>query len=1251
MYGRIAGALLSGMVMVGLAATGVGQAQTVSKDCGWCVITSPNVVAPGEPFDVTVDVKGIAAKTKLAIDLHYRKKDGSFGGFFAWGGGARDVAADGPVTCRFKFDDIKDDLGAVFVATYLSPTGDWAAKTKDATGPEMAVNITQAFLKTVPPKGITYKKSWIYIEPPDPARIIKANEKFEVTVKYNLDPSENWGDGTRLALIPLGPWIDCPDGKYTTSRQHVNYPGLGTQETRVEPGKGQHVFTFAASGVYRYNGLLFVAQFTGGDGKNWPWQVRSGGPRFTYEDKIYQLANDKPGGLFTYDEPVKLRIVFKDGAVKGEQKTLHYRLVNTKGLEIGSGQVPFTVGERDASVAFTPEVKERGTFLLEADVAGWGERELIFARIPDVLKLTGGGKTQFGATNLATDAECKVARMLGLTTCRQFFEWRFIQPGRDTWNFAPFDRILDVNKRHGIEPWVCLTTPPNWVQLGAATDVGYEPFPFDAAAWRASAAAMTSRWKGKISGWEWLNEIVPGSKCQNPVEDYVRFCRIGTETAKKINPSFKTILAGGLWPRTFRLDCLKAGVGRFVDELPVHYSDMGGILDAREDLSAAGAGHVVVSDDENGSGLSTWGMPSREIIQIKTQSQFILDRWPDELAAGATRVTCFGGWTDPAGNWSYLLDPSTPRPLAATIAVLTSKLAGARSTGKFYLPGHAVFHLFERKGKAVLVASSTAAGGEKIALNAGSARVVVTDYQGNETTLQAAAGKVRLDLGAMRVFIEGGDLDVLKSYCAVAIGAGQRVVEYPNATVIKGLAAKVPVTVRNRYARTLEGTVAIAAPGGWPSSGKRQFSIHPGAEQLLEVPVAVPAAVASGEFALNAHITFRDTRLPGVEKPFGLSVISREMVGNLLKNGGFEAAGKSEEAPDAWSLGKTPKRYPSGSGPGLGAHVLRFENCPTYDHAGQTIAALPGRTYLYTAWVWNHDMVAGSNITHVLADGGRKDFFTPQVFMSGQSSPSWRFYSCRTEAPQNIKEIAFTPVVQGAGWAMYDNLRVTIYEGSNYAAECHRARTPLKLDGTLDGWNTSCPLPLLCENQLTVFDKAYRWTPENLSGVAYLMWDSKALYLAVEVSDDLHWARTTGEATPNGDSVVLAIHPARAIPGREDKAFEYYLSTASPGGGSGASTLYRPLTRSGGLSSGQLARDSSVYELAVHTKGRITLYQLRMPWSELGGIAPAFGSKFGISLMLNDNDGSGRAACITWGDGLVFGWSPSHFGIATLVDP
>ncbi len=57
-----------------------------------------------------------------------------------------------------------------------------------------------------------------------------------------------------------------------------------------------------------------------------------------------------------------------------------------------------------------------------------------------------------------------------------------------------------------------------------------------------------------------------------------------------------------------------------------------------------------------------------------------------------------------------------------------------------------------------------------------------------------------------------------------------------------------------------------------------------------------------------------------------------------------------------------------------------------------------------------------------------------------------------------------------------------------------------------------------------------------------------------------------------------------------------------------------------------------------------------MPWSELGGITPAFGGKFAFAVQLNDNDGQGRAAYMNWGGGISPAWIPANFGVVTLLE-
>jgi hypothetical protein len=419
--------------------------------------------------------------------------------------------------------------------------------------------------------------------------------------------------------------------------------------------------------------------------------------------------------------------------------------------------------------------------------------------------------------------------------------------------------------------------------------------------------------------------------------------------------------------------------------------------------------------------------------------------------------------------------------------------------------------------------------------------------------------------------------------------------------------------------------------------------------------LSVPADAKPGDRQLTVTFRFQDAKLPEVTRPATAAVIDAASLGNLLPNGDFELPPEPGK-PQGWSGSDAVRRVPSdGLGDGLGKYVLRFDDTKgQWAHFGRSADLPGGRTYLYTAWVWNHDMHAGSNVTQHMADGTERSLFDVQVFTAGQESPHWQLYTAHVEAPPQMVRAAFTPVTRGNGWALYDNLRVTTYEGTDYAAEARRCTKPLKIDGRLDDWEaaglTGCPLPMIGKNQLVVLARPYAWTPKNLSGVAYLAWDESNLYLAGRIRDDVHRPRTGAESM-QGDALVVGIDPTHRGLQADGKAVQYVLTSAAPGGGSGRHTLWRPQEHAAGGAWGQLAKDSSVYDLAVRSDpdGTCT-YELRIPLSQVGQVRGAVGAKLGVSLMAVDADGEAPSAAMTWGDGLHPAWAPGRFGVVTLVE-
>ncbi len=1106
----------------------------------------------------------------------------------------------------------------------------------------------------------TYKNSWVKIDAPAPGPYA-AGDTIEVTAHYHLDAADAAAGETRLAVQPLG-----PRGAPGTSPVHRSYPGMSTQTVKIAPGSGSRTFRFHLQSLFNRNDLKFSA-FLQVDGRRWPliwpYDARTDEPlmepiRIEARLPFYVLETERPAHLFTYDEPVRVRIAFREGAVTGEQRTLRYRLFDAHGDE-KSGALPFTVTAPGSHTEVVLPVERRGIFALEANVEGWGQRELVFARIPDVRALTDNRPTPFGGTEIQSETEHLIARRLGLTFTRHHnFNWARAQPEPDRWELDVWDRILETNRRHGIEALITVWNPPLWIMPDGVFGERYQPFPFDHAAWRASARTLATRWADHLHSIEWLNEITPGTQTSDPVGDYLAFCRIGTEAVREVAPKLKVQLAGGLWPRNFRQDVLRAGAAEHIDILPVHYSDENGLLDARDDLAAvgtkAGPGHrVALWDNETARPL--WvadDTPWREVIRDRTQPEWVLGRWPGQLVAGAERLIYFGGFrTLSSGGWNYLIDHDKPLPVAVTLAVQSAKLGLARPVGRVPLGELGVAYVFENAGRPIAVLSTQHTDGETITLDIAGDEAVVTDYQGNESRVPAPGGKLALKLSTLPVFVEGGTLDAWRAHASLRIGTGRG---QPRFVRPRGTDMIVPAEVTNPSARPLDLTLSLTAPTGWPAPFPVAVALRPGETRRVPLTLAVPADAPLERVSLPVTATFPATAFI-VRQRAVLDVIDPSMIGELIKNPGFEDAGGDGSRAEHW--GADPQAFRAAVStddptPGLGRHVFTLTNVSNrWGHISQSVPALPGQSYLYSVWVRTDDLKAGSNVSLRRKDGSTRTLTINHVFVAPRTSP-WRLEHMRIDAPPDVESIGVTPTANGPGTVSYDNISVSVYDGTAFAAFPTRAVRPPTIDGRLDDWDFDRvrPIPLLADNQLTALDSAYRWSPENLSGAGWLQWDDTGLYLAVRVRDDRHQSFSDDAWLADGDSLVIAIHPGNRAPGEDHRAFAYTVSSARPGAGGGAHTLYRDHNYAGGLTAGHLARDSSVYKLAVRTdEPGFTTYELFMPWSELGGIVPEIGAKFGLTLQLNDNDGAGRAAIMSFGEGVHPHWTPARFGVATLV--
>jgi len=1193
----------------------------------------------------------------------------------------------------------------------------------------------------------TYRgRSWVSFDPSAPFAVTEGRP-FEVTVHYQLDAAETPdGKTATLAIEGVGPWRGPKHVTGTRGTGHYFYPRL-RQNRPVEVGRGKLAFRFTAPACVWRDEFQLIALLIDSNGRTVPVQSRT--PTITLRNVTAPLVLDTtvPGNLFTYDEPVVVRARLRNLKPNqiGAERRLSYTVRNITGRIVHEGARGITSKQDEEVFELPLALAERGTFLVSVDVPGVGKAETMLCRVPDVVRLTGPkGRTQFGGTGIIRPSDpvelergLRAVRRLGWSASRSFYRWRNLEPLPGEYALDRWETPLGLARQHGIDTVLTVTTPPVWARReDQAAEWAAVP-KWDA--WERLVRAVTTRFKGRLYGWEWLNEITPGGWWKGSAAEYAQLCRIGTRTAKGIDPDVRTFLAGGLWPRSFRLDVLGAGAGKYVDVLPLHYNSAAGVRQARADLDMHGLQRVAVWDNESSRPAVRWMEPLETDLADTTQSEWLLEQWPGELVAGAERIIWFG-YRSVTGGWSPFYDDLTPRPVAATMAVLVSKLHGAAPLGTFRVGRHDVLNLFERDGRAVLVARGRR--DETIRLPVGGAAgVTVTDSQGNERRVAARDGAVDLKLGRMGQFVESADLDALKVFTAVQVGRAEEGVltsadrglvdtaASQRVPVLRGQAATVPVVVCNPFDRPIEVTMTSRTGRGESSVTGRERRFKLGAREARSdaLKVAVPRGAPTGDREVQVVFTFTDSsgrRLPQVTRRVVLGVIAPDMLGNRFGNGGFETDADANGKPDEWRLWSTATLWaPSGNSEGTGARCIRLVPSETSKWSvfgSPSVAVSPGQKYLYSAWVWSDGMGGGSNINQTFRDGTRKTIHEPRVF-GLRDTRCWQLYTKVYHAPAGVQQISVSPVVSPArpeAFALYDNMRLTLYQGTDFAAECHRRKADVKLDGRLDEWVKTCPVPLLGSNQLERLGDDYAWSPANLSAVGYLMWDDDNLYVALAVRDDR--LTVTGDAwqggdPTEGDCVRLAIDPARGSADAAPAAFELQVAR----GTGGRPLVVRPEARAGGLRAGHLYRDSSEMEVVVvrheaakpdapgnpnaprdhnatptdpgakpparnppendanskrhdgpesgredgggqestpsgqragGATGGATVYEMRIPFSQLGQLRGSVGRRFGLTILLTDNDGAGPSARMAWGRGVHPAWAPAHFGCVTFVE-
>ncbi|NOV01909.1 alpha/beta hydrolase fold domain-containing protein [Paenibacillus planticolens] len=212
-----------------------------------------------------------------------------------------------------------------------------------------------------------------------------------------------------------------------------------------------------------------------------------------------------------------------------------------------------------------------------------------------------------------------------------------------------------------------------------------------------------------------------------------------------------------------------------------------------------------------------------------------------------------------------------------------------------------------------------------------------------------------------------------------------------------------------------------------------------------------------------------------------------------------------------------------------------------------------------------------------------------------------------------------------------------ITEDSSPALLVHKIQKRITIDGNLDEWQDQVSFEV---NGVAIND----WKgKEDASAVGYLSWDANYLYVAVDVTDDVHSQPADSSMIWNGDSIQLGIGFANAdgsVP------LEYHeMGVALNDNGN--------LTNWRWIAPKSFSTDGSVnIHEAVKRQGQKTIYELAIPWSELTPDTALItqGTKLKFSMVVNDNDGSGRKGWLEYNSGIATAKDINEFGDLYLMD-
>lgn len=272
------------------------------------------------------------------------------------------------------------------------------------------------------------------------------------------------------------------------------------------------------------------------------------------------------------------------------------------------------------------------------------------------------------------------------------------------------------------------------------------------------------------------------------------------------------------------------------------------------------------------------------------------------------------------------------------------------------------------------------------------------------------------------------------------------------------------------------------------------------------------------------------------------------------------------------------------------------------------------------------------------------------------------------EMTKNTRTVRFFNLAPGREKLVYMNLpemvkkrvrkleyRITLDSGyttevekqTDFTSAAYTDRKP-KLDGKIDvsEWKGIW----LCADEASNIKEIVDWRgPQDISYDCNLMWDEDNLYMAVIATDDAFYQNETPDMQWRGDGVQFGI---------EDKVYQGEAIVDGFGTNEEFTEMAIALLPSGenayrfrAMNNTKQTGEVQNVEMKIEREDTRTIYEIAVPWSEMfyDGYKPDADKTYGFSMLVNDNDGTGRRGWAEYNDGIGSGKNAMLFGRLRLI--